>query len=151
MSRDSSSGSESTGPSTDGPGESSVGRNTAENLEIPRHRMPARPHPGVLTQKDLDRAETAVVAGFESGNPHEAWQATRDLIQISKRAVREAAQSRFKANFGTSRCDTCEGLSAGPDVIATCFQMKECYYSNLKSQDQTSKQQKIAERLHSTT
>ena len=44
----------------------------------------------------------------------------------------EAAKLRFRLNFGSEYCDNCDGLRAGPGVVATCFQVKQCNYTNFK-------------------
>lgn len=41
---------------------------------------------------------------------------------------------RFTQHFGTSRCQSCDGLHAGPDVVATCFQVQQCHYDNIKTE-----------------
>ena len=89
-------------------------------------------HPRVLQPKDLDNLEVMIHDTFASGDPNAAWEATRELIATAHTLQKEAATSRFKANFGTELCSRCEGLKAGPDVAATCFQMKQCYYTNFK-------------------
>lgn len=71
------------------------------------------------------------------------WEVSRRLVEMSKGAVAEAGRVRFKVNFGTSRCDHCEGLKAGPGVVATCFQVRQCYYDNVKQGDITPKQARV--------
>lgn len=70
--------------------------------------------------------------GFESGNPVAAYQAAVALAASHREVFAEAAQLRFQANFGTSVCDSCDGLKAGPGVIATCHQVRRCLYDNFK-------------------
>ncbi len=65
------------------------------------------------------------------------------LLKLSKEAVLEAARTRFRHNFGTSVCQRCEGLKAGPGVVATCFQVRQCYYDNFKEQGLTPKQARV--------
>ena len=59
----------------------------------------------------------------------------------------EAAQLRFRLNFGTPICDRCDGLKAGPGVSATCFQLRQCTYDNVKEGDATPKQRRVIQSL----
>jgi TPR repeat protein len=87
-----------------------------------------------------------VQEAFTSGNPQAAWAATQRVISMAHALQKEAATSRFKANYGTSVCEHCDGLKAGPGVAATCFQLKQCYYTNLKV-GADKKQARLIERL----
>lgn len=58
----------------------------------------------------------------------------------------EAAKARFSINFGTATCERCEGLRAGDGVVATCYQVRLCYYNNVKK-EATPKQKSIIEGL----
>ena len=69
---------------------------------------------------------------FRLGDPETAYLATERLVHAYRDLLVEVAQMRFTQNFGTERCHSCDGLHAGPDVTATCFQMKQCHYDNLK-------------------
>lgn len=129
----------------DGPGE----RDGEEDLGGSPHHMRGRHHPRVFSPSDLDNLETKVHDAFASGDPRAAWDATRKLIEVSHRLQKEAASSRFKANFGTEACTHCEGLKAGPDVSATCFQIQQCYYTNIKVGSDT-KQTRLIEILSKT-
>jgi hypothetical protein len=75
-----------------------------------------------------------------------AWEAAKKLIEASHHLQKEAATARFNANFGTEACNHCDGLKAGPDVAATCFQIRQCYYTNLKVGADT-KQTRLIEKL----
>jgi hypothetical protein len=59
----------------------------------------------------------------------------------------EAAQLRFRLNFGTHICDRCDGLKAGPGVVATCYQIRQCYYDNIREGEGTPKQKRVIESL----
>jgi hypothetical protein len=59
----------------------------------------------------------------------------------------EAGQLRFRINFGTPICHNCTGLKAGPGVLATCFQVQQCNYANIKEGELTDKQQRLLETL----
>lgn len=64
------------------------------------------------------------------------YRAALDLKVAYKEAMLEGAKLRFKLNFGTPTCEECDGLRAGPGVIATCFQIKRCDYASLKDENQ---------------
>ncbi len=59
----------------------------------------------------------------------------------------EVATLRFKVNFGTERCGNCDGLHAGPGVIATCYQVGQCHYSNFKDGEVSPRHLRIIESL----
>lgn len=73
-----------------------------------------------------------MLAAFETGDPTIAFEAAKRLVEAHRALTLDAAKLRFTHNFGTPACNTCDGLHAGPGVVATCFQMKQCHYSNLK-------------------
>jgi len=77
------------------------------------------------------------MAAFQEGDPSKVYEIARQLVNLTHDTVREAAKARFETHFGTERCHRCEGLKAGPDVVATCLQMKQCYFKNFKSSDLT--------------
>ena len=66
---------------------------------------------------------------------------------MAHQTVREAAEARFKANFGSSQCDNCDGLKAGPNVVATCFQTKCCYFGNVQADEATPRHQRTIDSL----
>jgi hypothetical protein len=108
-----------------------------------------RSRPRVLSPSDIDRHEQAIVEAFRAGEPQQAWDAVRAFILEVRQFSNEAGRARFLQNLGTSICDSCEGLKAGPDVVATCFQLKQCFYTNKKSVDVTAIQQGLIEKLTS--
>jgi hypothetical protein len=59
--------------------------------------------------------------------------AASELLALCRNLILEAAKARFEKNFGTVRCDTCDGLKAGPGIVATCFQVRQCFYGNIKA------------------
>lgn len=75
------------------------------------------------------------------------WDLIKELTALAHLAVRDAAGARFDKNLGTSQCDHCDGLKAGPDVVATCFQTKLCYYTNVKADETTPKHQRTIDAL----
>lgn len=102
-----------------------------------------RPGERISTLKEIAEVEKTLVQGFEGGDPEQVWSAAQQLVETSKRLVIEAAKYRFKTNFGTSRCDSCTGLKVTPGVTATCFQVKQCYYSNFSETELTERQIRI--------
>jgi len=94
-----------------------------------------RPTSGIPGQRPVDPAQTLLQA-FEHGDPEVVYQAALDLKVAYKEAMLEGAKLRFKLNFGTPFCEECDGLRAGPGVIATCFQIKRCDYTSLKDGNQ---------------
>jgi hypothetical protein len=102
-----------------------------------------RPPAGIPHPRDVELIEDRLAEAFEKGDPTEVWALTRELLTLSKAAVVEAARARFKVNFGGSRCERCDGLKAGPGVEATCFQVKQCYFGNIKESEHTLKQRRV--------
>lgn len=96
------------------------------------HHLRERHSAGVPTLADVESVEADLRFAFESGNPNLAWQKSQELISLAKEALRQAAKDRFKVNFGSEVCNTCDGLKTGPGVLATCFQVRQCNYSNVK-------------------
>lgn len=66
---------------------------------------------------------------------------------MSRELVVEAARARFQKNFGTPQCERCDGLRAGPGVEATCFQVRQCFFTNIKTADMSAKQARVIETL----
>lgn len=73
-----------------------------------------------------------MIAAFETGDPQQAFQASGDVGRLLLETEEEAARLRFKVTFGSPACERCEGLTTGPGVVATCFQVKRCRYTNVK-------------------
>jgi hypothetical protein len=84
---------------------------------------------------------------FRQSAPAQVWKLTQRLLSTARRLAHEAAQARFVANFGTPRCNDCEGLRVGKGVVSTCFQVRRCYYDNIKATDLSSKQKAVIEGL----
>jgi hypothetical protein len=82
-----------------------------------------------------------------NGDFDRAYEAAKVLAEAYHEVSLEAAQLRFQVNFGSQRCDRCEGLKAGPDVIATCFQVKRCNFTNVRVGDETPRIQRVLTRL----
>lgn len=103
-------------------------------------------HPeGVPTSDDL---VAGIQSAFLTGDPHVAYQATQRLVAAHRSLQTEAAKLRFQVNFGTARCDNCTGLHAGPGVVATCFQVKRCDFSNIRAGSEDSVLRRLVDGLH---
>jgi hypothetical protein len=76
-----------------------------------------------------------------------AFDAGIRLAQAYRALWQEAAQLRFRLNFGTPTCERCDGLKAGPGVAATCYQVRQCNYDNVKDGDATPRQRRVLDRL----
>jgi hypothetical protein len=105
------------------------------------HRIRSRSGPRVTTLEDIDDLDTQLTQAFRVSDPAKIWTLVRDLLKLTRSLVQEAAETRFQVNFGSERCGSCDGLKAGPGVVATCFQLRKCFYRNIRSDD-TSKKQK---------
>jgi hypothetical protein len=91
--------------------------------------------------------ESQLTTAFQKGDPAAAWSLTQSLLEMARALMIEAAKARFEVNFGTSICERCEGLRAGVDVVATCYQTKLCYYRNVKK-EVTPKQRGVIDKLN---
>jgi hypothetical protein len=86
-----------------------------------------------------------LLQAFTEGDPSVAYATAIQLIESHRVVFEEAARLRFRANFGTRTCDTCDGLRAGPGVASTCFQIRQCYYRSLKETDVSAKRLAVVE------
>lgn len=59
----------------------------------------------------------------------------------------EAAKARFLKNFGSELCESCDGLKAGPGVAATCFQVRQCFFGNIKETVTSPRQTQVIKTL----
>ena len=96
--------------------------------------------------REIDPSEVLLQA-FYDGDANAAYAAAHDLSAAYREALLEASQQRFRVNFGTDRCTNCTGLHAGPDVVATCYQMQRCDYSNFRAEQTDAKKQRIVGNL----
>lgn len=69
---------------------------------------------------------------FQEGDAQAAFDSATRLVQAYRQLAAEAAQLRFELNFGTRICEGCDGLKAGPGVVATCYQVRQCNFDNVK-------------------
>jgi hypothetical protein len=141
------SGRESQGPpsawSQGCPSEQPIRTDTSEDGNHHRKRHPA----GVPFQVEVEGYEARLRVAFEGGDPVQVWTITQALLQDARRLVTEVAQYRFQVNFGTEVCQNCTGLKAGPGVVSTCFQIKQCHYKHLREKDITTHQRGILQAL----
>ncbi len=114
---------------------------SSETWDHLRSRYPERIRP-----EDLDRLEEQIDLAFKQANPAEAWKLTQKLMKAARTLSTEAAKARFKINFGTEVCERCEGLRAGENVVATCYQIRLCHYGNVKK-DLTPRQRGVINNL----
>lgn len=126
--------------------DSSAGGEGSRLPEAVEHHQRSRP-PKRVRPEEVDEFEVQLRDAFRSGNPKQVWDLVQQLLTLSREVAVEAGQARFRANYGTPTCEKCDGLKAGKGVIATCFQLKRCYYSNLKEADTSRKQKQIIEGL----
>lgn len=108
--------------------ERQVRTSAAPNGDHQPHRHRPRVPPKVNPNHILD--------AFLRGKPKEVWEEAQKISEAYRVLEKEAAELRFRVNFGTEICRNCEGLRAGPDVVATCFQLQECRYTNVRTQHQ---------------
>lgn len=92
-----------------------------------------------------------LLASFESGDPATVYNAFKTLVRAYKATYREASRLRFQVNFGTPICESCEGLRAGPGVVATCFQVRACNFTNVKEGDVRTDHRMILKRMSHNT
>lgn len=133
------------GPASSGPSSGHGGQRRA-GTEATEHHLRSRSGPRVSTPNDIDALEDHITAAFRQG-PTAAWAAVGELLSVTRDVVQEAGRARFLANFGTPVCESCEGLKAGPGVVATCFQRRQCFYANFTADSASSRTQRIIESL----
>ncbi len=96
---------------------------------------------------DAEALIESLESSFTRGDPQAAYNGFLALSATCREMVVEAAQLRFKVNFGTPVCENCDGLKAGPGVVATCFQVRRCNYSNVKDTEITGRQLRVIDAL----
>jgi hypothetical protein len=70
-----------------------------------------------------------------------------DLREAYHEALTEAARQRYQINFGTGVCANCDGLKAGPGVIATCFQVQKCNFCSIHEGSENPRHLGVIDRL----
>jgi hypothetical protein len=143
------SGGEDRGSSSTGsPGEHQSGREH-DSSQTDGNHLRKRHHARVPRPHEVEIISEALTQAFTDGDPEKAWVHARELIQISQGLVIEAGKARFEANFGSDKCNNCDGLKTGPGVVATCFQIRQCYFTNVKEGDVGPRKRAIIEGLTS--
>lgn len=92
----------------------------------------------------IERLEGA----FLAGDADTAFTTAKAICESLRDVVAEAASLRFHVNFGTPICDRCDGLRAGPGVVATCYQMRQCHYGNFKEGEASPRQRRALDVLN---
>jgi hypothetical protein len=139
-------GRESRGPEDDHPQESdSRGPFRKDPPELRDHIGPGSSAriPGTRV---TDPSDTLLQA-FLDGDFEKAYRAAEDLRAAYHEALNEGARLRYRVNFGTEVCNRCEGLKAGPGVIATCFQVQKCNFDSIHEGSESPLHLKILDRL----
>ena len=106
--------------------------------------MPSGHRPGVPPEVDL---EDKLDRAFESADPETAYFVAVEILKAYQAEALESSKLRYRLNFGTPVCDSCEGLRAGAGVAATCFQTKRCNYTNVKEGDATPRHLRVIRSL----
>jgi len=96
--------------------------------------------------RQIDPSET-LLAAFLDGDFGVAYQAAKELSEAYHEALAEASRLRFQVNFGSQLCHNCEGMRAGPGVIATCFQVQRCDFTNVKEGGEDLRVKRVVRRL----
>lgn len=122
-----------------------TGRRPIQDAQTAGDHLRSRRPEGIWPE-DLDEVEFQLTEAFLQGNPALAWSLTKRLLGEARALMVEAAKARFEVNFGTPVCERCDGLRAGDDVVATCYQMKLCYYRSMKK-DTNPKQKGVIDKL----
>lgn len=140
----------SVGPTSDR-SSSSAGRERRSHTATHEHHLRRGSGSRVPTQESLDALEEALDEAFIAASPAKAWEAAKAIVDEARVAVTQAGAARFAANFGTARCDSCEGLRAGPGISATCFQRKLCYFTNFREEAGSARQLRVITALSKST
>lgn len=106
-----------------------------------------RRHPTGVRPEEVEALTEDLTQAFQEGDPKKAWDLANRLGQVSKDLAIEAGKLRFKVNFGTPMCRNCDGLKAGPGVVATCFQVQQCHFTNFKEGDTSPRQKRVLDSL----
>jgi len=131
------------GPPTELPTTSHARGEVGNRSKEVRDHLRGGPREGVPNPtRDLDPSVSLLAAFFE-GDFDKTLQIAKDLQEAYHASLMEASRLRFKLNFATEVCETCEGLRAGPNVAATCYQVKRCDYKNIRVGDELPRHQSI--------
>lgn len=116
-------------------GRSEAGHGGGAGRELPPkdvHSVPDGHRPRVPAPVPLRDFEAELYRAFSKGDPEGAYLVASDLLFAYQAILKEVAQLRFRVNFASPVCENCEGLRAGPGIAATCYQVRQCNYTNIK-------------------
>lgn len=133
-------------PAAPGPAESHDSRASRRAAAPDEHPISGGSRPRIPGQRVTDPSDQ-LIAAFQAGDPEKAYEAALELRNAYHEAMSDAARLRFKLNFGTPTCDNCQGLVAGPQVAATCFQVRRCNYTNVKIGEAEPHQLRIIDKI----
>lgn len=105
-----------------------------------------RYRPRIPGTRVIDPSETLLQA-FLGGDFETAYQSALELKAAYHEALAESSRLRYQVNFGTEVCSNCEGLKAGPGVVATCFQTKKCDFDSIHEGSESRTHLRILDRL----
>jgi len=126
--------------------ESDSGRALREDPPELRGDLRSRRHPRIPGTRVIDPSETLLQA-FMDGDVEKAYQSALELKTAYHEALIEASRLRYRVNFGTEACSNCEGLKAGPGVVATCFQTQKCNFDSIHEGSESPTHLRILDRL----
>jgi hypothetical protein len=119
-----------------------IGDYTPEVRDNIRERSEKR-----IPRESLKDPSEVLLSAFTEGNFDTAYAAAKALQKAYHEVLLELSETRFKLYFGSSICQNCDGLKAGPNVIATCYQIKRCNFDNIKKGDENPSKLAIIDRL----
>ena len=134
------------GSETPGASQGDPGREVGTNSPELRDNFRSRPATGIPGHREVDPSEVLLQA-FIDGDFPLALSAAQELQLAYHEALLESGKLRFKLNFGTTVCESCEGLKAGPDVVATCFQIKKCEFKSIRNGAASPRQLQILRKM----
>jgi hypothetical protein len=125
-----------------------LNREDRTDVETPGDYLRKRHSSRVPNLNDLAALDAKLIEAFQEGDPKAAYEASKQIVDFARSALTELAKVRFEKNFGSEQCQRCEGLKAGPGVVATCLQVRLCYFKNFTADDVTPKQERALRSLH---
>jgi hypothetical protein len=111
-----------------------------------RGDLRVRRHPRIPGTRVIDPSEV-LLQSFLDGDVEKAYQSALELKSAYHEALDEASRLRYRINFGTEACSNCDGLKAGPGVVATCFQVQKCNFDSIHEGSESPSHLRILDRL----
>lgn len=136
-------GGSSFGGSSSGDDPRAIGKDPSSDVDSERDGL----GPRVQVSSTLRDPSENLLAAFREGDPEAAHAAALELIAAHHEALREVARLRFKLNLGTAICQSCDGLRAGPDVVATCFDIQQCHFASVKRGKEDPRQLRVIQSI----